>query len=91
MKVRNLNNTSGKSCGCGSWLTHWNKHTPLPTTLCGNVNCGNAADVGAHVKKVSGSGEHYIVPFCYTCNKISSDEEIDVWFGAPLVLASACN
>ncbi|MCW8113986.1 hypothetical protein [Yersinia intermedia] len=90
MKVKNLNNTAGKVCGCGTWLQHWKNYTKKSNSLCGNLSCGASSEVGAHVKKVGVAGEHYIVPFCKKCNSISSDDEITIWEGVDLVLASCC-
>lgn len=71
MRVKNLNNTSGKSCACGSWTNHWNRYAGAQfwPQKCGAKGCPKPPAVGAHVKVV-GTGDplHYIVLLCRGCN-----------------------
>ena len=68
MKVRNLKNTSDRSCKCKSWMNHWENHHPGAgiAIFCSEKGCGRVTDlVGAHVKKHDSSdGAWYIVPLC---------------------------
>ena len=71
MLVKNLNNTSGKSCPCGSWTRHWENFSGARywPRKCGTKDCDNAPEVGAHVKKVGTNDPlHYIVMLCRSCN-----------------------
>lgn len=71
MRVRNLNNTSSKSCSCGSWTNHWENHAGARNwpQKCGAYGCPNPPQVGAHVKHVgSDDPRHYIVMLCRPCN-----------------------
>jgi len=69
MEVQNLKRTTGRTCDCcSSWIGHWEKMTGESARQCKAKNCGNNADVGAHVIRPS-NNEWRIVPFCYECNK----------------------
>lgn len=71
MRVKNLNNTSGKCCACGSWTKHWYEYAGARGTpqRCGTKGCENEPQVGAHVKEVgTGHHRHYIAMLCRACN-----------------------
>jgi hypothetical protein len=64
MKLKNVPNTSGKTCACGTWLDHWKKFSKqTPPTYCPADGCLEKAEVGAHVQK-DGDNSTYIVPLC---------------------------
>jgi hypothetical protein len=52
--VRNINGTTGRRCECGSWITHWKLTTSSARAQCAVHNCGNDAEVGAHVMVTDG-------------------------------------
>ena len=84
MKVRNLGGTGARTCGCGSWLEHWERGSGQKASAC--AACGKKATVGGHVVKTDGyDRNHYIVPLCDGCNKRSDDFEIGT---TPLVPAN---
>jgi hypothetical protein len=59
-------------------LEYWEGESGKKAGDCGH--CTKKATLGGHVKKVEGSdNSHYIVPLCDACNKISSDEEFNVY------------
>lgn len=65
VKVKNLNNTSGKQpLGYDTWLDFWEGKTGKTANHCGATDCdvkGRDNLVGAHVKKVGvGDDRHYI-------------------------------
>lgn len=71
MRVKNLNNTSGKSCSCGNWTKHWASYSGAQfwPKKCGTKSCNNDPAVGAHVREVgTGNPLHYIVLLCRPCN-----------------------
>lgn len=69
MLVRNLNGTSANSCGCGSWLVHWQRHSGQRLGPCAVVGCGNMPVVGGHVQKNALLDmSWYIAPLCVSCN-----------------------
>ncbi len=71
MRVKNLHNTSGKTCSCGSWTNHWEKYSGARNwpQKCGTKGCDNGPAVGAHVKQVgTGNHLHYIAMLCRGCN-----------------------
>lgn len=74
---KNKNGTSNRTCNCGSWKQHWinysNKKWP---SKCSVLGCTNAATLGAHIINSSVSGE-YIVPACDSCNKLSSEFNLE--------------
>jgi hypothetical protein len=69
--VKNINGTSPKTCGCGSWLNHWQRYggSPVPS-YCSEERCIKKPTVGAHVQKDSYSDRNwYIIPLCDEHNK----------------------
>lgn len=75
--VRNVPGTSFRSpkplCGCPNWLTHVEIETETEDHACANIDCGNIAQVGAHVWHLTGDSKQYLIPLCRPCNKIPSD------------------
>lgn len=70
VEVKNLNGTTNNSPqnSCSSWKEWWEKQMNREFGYCSCRNCFNLAEVGAHVKKVNGGNEWYIVPLCKECN-----------------------
>lgn len=66
MKITNINGTSNRTCGCGSWLEHWKKFSGQTSTGCVVLGCSQKSDiVGAHVQKDSIFDKNwYIAPLC---------------------------
>ncbi|MBA7855408.1 hypothetical protein ACHHY8_05730 [Enterobacter cloacae complex sp. 2024EL-00215] len=90
MKIKNLNNTTGKVCSCDSWLKHWENISGQESSSCGNQDCFNMAEVGGHVKKCDeDDNSHYIVPLCKTCNSSSNVDEFELWSRYTLVSAAS--
>lgn len=73
--VRNVVNTAGHSCRCGSWRNHWVRHTSSSwPPICSVLNCFGIPTDGGHVRRVSGADQSwYIIPLCSGCNKWDSD------------------
>jgi hypothetical protein len=79
MKVKNIPNTSNKTCNCKSWYEHWKKSSKYDKLICSNVNCKNTEPVGAHVKKYNSTDlKHYIVPLCKECNNPNNITIMDI-------------
>ena len=74
VNVKNLNGTSDNShpAGYSSWIDFWEKKTGRKAYFCSCVGCSSKAAVGAHVKKVYGQNNWYIVPLCMSL--------IHIWF-----------
>lgn len=71
MRVNNVNGTSERTCGCGSWLNHWVKYSKQPIPgYCSEKSCLKKPEVGAHVQ-LDGSLDRawYIVPLCAEHNR----------------------
>lgn len=69
-QIKNLNGTSDKSCKCGTWYKHWEKHSGQTTEFCQVDKCLNKDLVGAHVKYAySTDSDTYIYPICNAHNK----------------------
>jgi hypothetical protein len=70
LRVRNVSGTGGDrpTCGCGSWLAHWENNTGSRRRTCMAVGCANPIEVGAHVRVVGGPATVYIVGLCLACN-----------------------
>jgi hypothetical protein len=66
MKVKNLKEESRKpSCGCGTWIHHWEKGSGKKKGDCCGTNCPNDADRGGHVQKKDVNDDSwYIIPIC---------------------------
>ena len=75
-RVFNLRNTSGRMCGCGSWLQHHRNESGSQRRVCGVLGCGNLAAVGAHVINAHGaaSWQWWIVPRCGSCNHSTNED-----------------
>lgn len=87
MQVTNIDGTSDNTCRCGSWLDHWKRFSgQRAPTLCPEVRCTEAPEVGAHVQKV-GSADWYIVPLCKTHNA-ARGQTISISDSIPLVSAN---
>jgi len=85
MKIINLFGVLEKSCGCVSWLAHWEKCSGLRADFCAAKNCRNRDLVGAHVKRaINGEDIHYIIPLCKKQHAISP--EIDIYEGTRLIV-----
>lgn len=90
MKVKNLNNTAGKDCNCGSWIKHWENFYGKPAPgLCAVDGCHGRDIVGGHVQKVDSDDRRtYIAPICRNCNN-QRGAILDVLVGfAPLAPAN---
>jgi hypothetical protein len=86
MKIKNIVGTTGKTCACDSWLSHWEKFSGKTAGPCGVLNCNEKATVGAHVRRVDGYDySAYIYPLCAGCNQATW--ELTAWDGYPLVSA----
>lgn len=83
---KNKKGTAGRSCGCGSWKSHWinNSGKSWPST-CSIAGCNLTPSLGAHVINSKVSGE-YIIPACDSCNKLVG--EFDLKGGVTLVSAN---
>ena len=80
MKIKNINQTSSKTCTCKTWLEHWKNFSgqPLPT-YCSEVSCTQKPECGAHVQKNDYSTDKnwYIIPLCKDHNN-KKGETIDI-------------
>lgn len=80
MKYKNLKGTGGRTppAGYASWLDYYMKKNGLRVVpSCGRLYCGDKAEVGAHVKKVSPlDSSWYIVPLCSGCNQLEDEFEL---------------
>lgn len=88
--VMNLINTTGHTCGCESWKSHWERHTGKKALICSRDGCLNVAEVGAHVKEFPLIGPASIVPLCYECNNIKGAFKIIENRLAPAVRTFRC-
>jgi hypothetical protein len=70
MKLSNINGTSDKDCGCGSWLNHWKDFSGQSVpSYCPEKNCYEKSLIGAHVQKYDSADKSwYIYPLCKTHN-----------------------
>lgn len=79
IKVHNLNGTGdNKAKDAEDWLDFWRKKTNRKTGFCAVKNCGNSANVGAHVKIADETNKQYIVPFCSFHNNQPSSKDMYV-------------
>jgi hypothetical protein len=84
MVVKNLNGTLSPVCGCGDWLTHWQKYGKPSQAFthrqqCSVVVCGQPIEVGAPVQKevlegmrtlgAVGDASWYVLPLCRECGQ----------------------
>lgn len=81
--VKNLNGTSDndpRSHGYASWKDFWEDKTSrrFADITCSRSGCTHTPKVGAHVQKVHGGDEWYIVPLCAGCNQLPSYHEFEV-------------
>lgn len=81
MRVKNLNNTADRTppSGYTSWKDFFLGRRHFWPSICACYGCSNAAEVGAHVKKVDNyDNRWHIVPLCrYHNNQFG--EELDVY------------
>jgi hypothetical protein len=79
MKVRNIQEGSRTpTCGCKSWLQHWEKNSGQKAETCSALGCSNPANVGGHVQKRNvGDDSWYIIPIC-TFHNNQFGQEYDV-------------
>jgi len=70
MKVRNLQEEPhSPTCGCKSWIKHWENNYRRNAGICSALNCSNNAEVGGHVQKRNVDDDNwYIIPICKSCN-----------------------
>jgi hypothetical protein len=73
MFITNINGTSQLTCGCGSWLKHWETYSGQTVAYCPVVGCYNKDLVGAHVQKAYDYIDRnwYIYPLCNAHNQSS--------------------
>jgi hypothetical protein len=87
MKVKKVNGTSDRKCGCGSWLNHWHNYTHQIAQICRAKGCSRKAIDGAHVKICySTDNREYIIPLCREHNLKNGCFEINK--GTDLVSAN---
>jgi len=73
ISVKNLKGTANLSCGCGSWLKHWENYKNKKAAWCTVVGCNKEATDGSHVKKAnSADASTYIAPMCHDHNMATS-------------------
>ena len=79
-KVKNLNGTTNNTPprGYTTWRAWWEEKKNRKFSDCSLSGCSTGAVVGAHVQKVYGGNEWYIVPLCRGCNNRSSSERFEV-------------
>lgn len=89
MRVHNINGTSQRDCGCGSWLNHWKNFSGQQLSKwCSETNCIHQPEVGAHVQKDSNEDKGwYIVPLCKDHNAKTGDS-IEIVSSVRLVSAN---
>jgi hypothetical protein len=70
MTVRNLQEVShSPTCGCKTWLQHWENNSGKNAKTCSALDCSQAAEVGGHVQKRNVNDDSwYIIPICKGCN-----------------------
>lgn len=70
MRVRNLREGSRQpTCGCKSWLDHWENNSGRKAGTCSASGCSEKATDGGHVQKVGVNDDSwYIIPLCRACN-----------------------
>ncbi len=76
--IRNVRGTSGRLCGCRTWLGHWRYETGSNRIECAVQGCSYDDLVGAHVQLTHGNAtrEVWIVPICNSCNQIPMSDEL---------------
>jgi len=81
--VRNIPNTSDRTCGCNSWIEHWGKYNTkkYPVNRCAAINGPHDGPiVGAHVRTTNPyDTTAYIVPLCSRHNQVHSSETIEIY------------
>jgi hypothetical protein len=70
MKFKNIQETSGLTCNCSSWLNHWLRFTNnKAVTFCAELNCTKIAEVGGHVIACDSANKSWrILPLCRAHN-----------------------
>ncbi len=87
MKARNINGTSNHTCGCASWLKHWENFSGETAGLCVEKSCMSNATVGAHVQKEGVLDQHwYIIPLCSAHN--NQQGEVIELYGNPTFVSA---
>ena len=67
-KTDEVSHVVGSSKQKGNWKEYWMKNTGRKfPQKCQTCNCGNSAEVGAHVY-VKRSHQNFIMPTCQSCN-----------------------
>jgi len=79
-KVKNLNGTTKNTppAGYSTWREWWEYKKGRSFSTCSRSGCLQSAVVGAHVQKVYGGNEWYIVPLCRTSNNQPSTVHFEV-------------
>ncbi len=93
MKVKNINGTSRNTCGCGSWLAHWERFSGQSTPFCQAKGCIKRDVVGAHVQKAAWGADRdwYVYPLCNEHNRYSGELEVsDTYALVPANVAQTC-
>lgn len=87
MKLTNATGTSGLTCPCDSWLSHWERYTGRRASMCMEVRCTNRDLVGAHVYRTDNYGAGLqICPLCNAHNQ--SPYQVEVPDDTPLAPAN---
>ena len=80
MKVLNINNPQNRLApsGYSSWKDFYIQKHGSWKSSCACTTCGNKADLGTHVQKVSSyDNKIYIIPLCIYHNN-QFDKELDI-------------
>jgi len=92
--VRNLEHESDPpTCGCGTWIRHWENGSNKKKGNCCAYACFEKADRGGHVQKRKvGDDSWYIIPICAKCNRKLGEEYYvnDDTFFVPVGKNSRC-
>ena len=88
-KVKNIKNTTWRSCNCGSWKAHWSIFSNRDVEKCSVYGCENTVDIiGAHVKITEGDRNFYIIPLCKKHNNSKHEMNISMFFSLSFVSAN---
>jgi hypothetical protein len=61
--IKSLRGAAPPSCGCESWLLHWERALKRRVGYCSVKDCLKVATVGAYIQ-TTGSTAWYVVPMC---------------------------